>query len=352
MNAKTHIAEQYVAPLLPYLKREDVTELCINRPKEVLLETRAGWETHSDESLTFSRLEGILKAVANQSRQQVGETSPILSATLPTGERLQVVMPPAVRQGHISLTIRKPAGVAFTLADYVEQGAFSETRHIGNSLLPDRDRKKVADGIAESDKTLLELIEKKDYEQFLTHAVNSHKNIVVSGSTGSGKTTLMKALIDKVNREERLLSIENVDELTLDATFPNSVPLFYSAGGSGRTAITQRQLMESALRMKPDRIFVAELIRGNEAFDFLQSINSGHPGSITSLHANTARLAFARLAILLKQSDTGAGLDYDVLRSMLAMTIDIVVQVNRVGPARKITELFYDPVATLWTLES
>ena len=150
---------------------------------------------------------------------------------------------------------------------------------------------------------LLKLLESQDYEAFMRLAVLSRKNILVSGPTGSGKTTWTKALIREIPSEERLITIEDAQELVLDR-HPNHVRLFYSKDDQGLARVTPKQLLESCLRMKPDRILLAEL-RAEEAFDYLRNVNSGHPGSITSVHAASAELAFEQLVLLVKQSPGG-----------------------------------------------
>ncbi len=132
---------------------------------------------------------------------------------------------------------------------------------------------------------------------------SAKQNILVSGPTGSGKTTWTKALIREIPTQERLISIEDAQELVLDR-HPNHVRLFYSKGGQGRSRVTPKQLLEACLRMKPDRILLAEL-RAEEAFDYLRNVNSGHPGSITSIHAASADLAFEQLVLLVKQNEAG-----------------------------------------------
>ena len=142
----------------------------------------------------------------------------------------------------------------------------------------------------------------QDYEAFMRLAVASRKNILVSGPTGSGKTTWTKALIREIPAEERLITIEDAQELVLDR-HPNHVRLFYSKDDQGLARVTPKQLLESCLRMKPDRILLAEL-RAEEAFDYLRNVNSGHPGSITSVHAGELR-ARLRAAGAARQAKPG-----------------------------------------------
>jgi type IV secretion system protein VirB11 len=320
---------QYLSPLRPLLDDPAHTEIVVNRPNEAMTESRNGWETHS-VSLPFNRLSHLAKLIATRSGQSVGEMQPLLSATLPTGERVQIAVPPATLSGIISLTIRKPSTVLYTLEQYRRQGMFDACADVG--IDPD-----------ETERDLLRLKQERRYDEFLRRAVLARKNIVLSGSTGSGKTTFLKTLIRLIPTEERLISIENVDELRLGDSHPNGMSLFYSAGGQGKAPVSQRELLEASLRMRPDRIFLAELIRGNEAFYYLRNVNSGHPGSMTTIHSGSARMAFEQLALFIRESDGGAGMDRSDVKHLLYMCVDVVVQICNLRGKRIVTEIDYDP---------
>lgn len=319
---------QHLRHLTPFLAREGVTEVCVNRPGEVWVESREGWSQHDAPALTYHELDGLARTVASHTSQRISQSSPILSATLPSGERIQIVRPPATLKDTISLTIRKPPSYRFQLDDYEKQGAFAGTTDATLEL-------------SALDRELLEL-RNSDPAAFLRKAVQGRKNIIVSGSTGSGKTTLMRALLDQVPISERLLSVENVDELMLYQSHPNSVSLFYSAGGQGAANVSQKELIESALRMNPSRVFVAELIRGEDAFYYLRNVNSGHPGSITSMHANNARLAIEQLVLFVKES-AGASLSRTDIKALINLCVDVIVQISVINGQRKITEIYYEP---------
>lgn len=320
--------------LKPFLDNSENTEIVINKPHEVLTESKKGWEYHSVPALSFRVCMDLAKLTATYTKQSLDERHPIISGTLPHGERIQVVIPPVTLQGQVSITIRKPSSIAFTLDDYEEQGLFSDC-----SI----DRK----GLLKEDDDLLNLLKKRDFISFFKLAVSSQKNIIISGSTGSGKTTFCRSLLNLVPEDERLISIEDVDELKLYETHPNSTSLFYSSGKHGVSPITQQQLLESSLRMKPDRIFVAELIRGNEAFYYLRNVNSGHPGSITTLHANSTRLAFEQLMLFIKESNAGNTLGREDIKQLLYMCVDIIVQIRNIRGKRRITEVYFDPMKKL-----
>lgn len=322
---------EYLTPLRPFLEQADITEVCVNRPFEVFTEGQNGWRKHPAPDLSFELCEQLVRLIASYTEQRCDETSPILSATLPYGERVQVVIPPAVPPGCVSLTIRKPPAVSLSLEDYEQAGAFEDC----TDAVPE---------LTAQERQLMALKEQRQWKAFLQLAVASRQNIIVSGATGSGKTTFMKALIALAPASERLITIENVDELGLYRTHPNAVGLFYSAGGQGRSKVTQQHLLESALRMKPDRIFLAELIRGDEAFYLLRNVNSGHPGSITSMHANSARMALEQLVLFIKESQAGHNMSREDIKQMLFLCVDIIVQFKVINGRRRVSEVYYDPV--------
>ncbi len=314
--------------LEPLLANPEITEICINRPQEAFVETGSGWRR---EVLPFASLEWcrrLAKLVANSTRQRVDESSPLLSASLPGGERIQIVLPPATSQGCVAITIRRPSDEVWSVAELCRRGIFRMTRRASDSL-------------DETETELLRLLEAKDYEAFMRLAVVSRKNILVSGATGSGKTTWTKALIREIPGEERLVTIEDAQELVLDR-HSNHVRLFYSKDGQGLARVTPKQLLESCLRMKPDRILLAEL-RSEEAFDYLRNVNSGHPGSITSVHAASAELAFEQLVLLVKQSRAGQELAREDIKSLLYLLVDIVIQFGVENHQRFVKEIWYEP---------
>jgi type IV secretion system protein VirB11 len=314
--------------LRPLLANSDVMELCINRPKEAFVETREGWRREPLPFADFEWCSRLAKLVANSTQQRIDATAPLLSASLPTGERVQIVMPPATTAGCVAIAIRRPADQVWSIEELGRRGIFRGTRHSGQKL----------DGTEEE---LLRLLASSDYEAFMRLAVHSRKNILVSGPTGSGKTTWTKALIREIPSDERLVTIEDAKELVLDR-HPNHVRLYYSKDDQGVARVTPKQLLESCLRMKPDRILLAEL-RAEEAFDYLRNVNSGHPGSITSVHATTAELAFEQLVLLVKQNPGGRELARGDIKSLLYLLIDVVIQFGVERHERFIKEIWFDP---------
>ncbi|MGH8254618.1 MAG: P-type DNA transfer ATPase VirB11 [Steroidobacteraceae bacterium] len=314
--------------LRPWLANGEITELCINRPGEVFVETGQGWRREALNFADFDWCRRLAKLVANATRQRIDEESPLLSASLPGGERIQIVLPPASAPGCVAITIRRPSDRVWTLAELTGRGLFRATRPAND--LPDA-----------TEAELVRLLQARSYEAFMRLAVISRKNIIVSGPTGSGKTTYTKALIREIPAEERLITIEDAQELVLDR-HPNHVRLFYSKDDQGLARVTPKQLLESCLRMRPDRILLAEL-RSEEAFDYLRNVNSGHPGSITSVHAASAALAFEQLVLLVKQSRAGAELARADIKNLLYLLVDIVIQFGVEHHQRIVKEIWYDP---------
>jgi type IV secretion system protein VirB11 len=323
---------EFLRPLREHLDEPGVLEVCVNRPGELLIETGTGWHTAAAPALTLERCLSLATAVATFSDQQINQARPLLSATLPSGERIQVVIPPAVTRGTVSITIRKPSSMVKRLKDFEREGLFERTAAVCRTspceLLP-------------FEAELLALKNARRYADFLRLAVRRHQTIVVSGKTGSGKTTFMKGLVEEVPKHERLITIQDTSELTLPS-HPNVVHLFYSKDAQGTAMVSAKSLLEACLRMKPDRIFLAE-VRGNECFYFVRLAASGHPGSITSVHAGSCALAFEQMALMIRESGAGGGLRMHEIKWLLGVVVDVVVQFDRDERGRFISELFYEP---------
>ena len=282
--------------------------------------------------MTLERCRSLATAVATFSDQQISQERPLLSATLPSGERVQFVIPPAVTRDTVSITVRKPADVIRRLDDFEREGLFERTLSASRNQLGGCQAVRARAGGTEG---------RGRYADFLRLAVRQQQTIVVSGKTGSGKTTFMKGLVEEVPQHERLITIQDTAELTLP-NHPNVVHLFYSKDAQGTAKVTAKSLLEACLRMKPDRIFLAE-VRGDECFHFVRLAASGHPGSITSVHAGSCALAFEQMALMIRESAAGGGLRMDEIKWLLAVVVDIVVQFDRDERGRFISELTYAP---------
>ena len=325
---ETAFLDNFILPLKPFIDNPDLTEICINRPQEVFIEGKQGWKKYQISELTYPWLEQLSNSIAAYTKQDISANQPIVSCSLPAGERVQIVIPPATEKDCISITIRKPNSKTFSLQELEQNGLFNETAVSSSE-------------INSEEHTLCALRDKKDWMTFFDLAVKSRKNILISGATGSGKTTFSKTLIRSIPEHERIITIEDTRELVV--ANENRVHMLYSKDGQGLAKIGPKHLLESALRMRPDRILLQEL-RDGTAFFYLRNVNSGHPGSITTVHANSAALAFEQLTLLVKESEGGKDLARDDIRTMLYMFVDVVVQMKKENGKFLITEVFYDPL--------
>lgn len=335
-TSDTFLDYQYqVLGIADHLAGSDVTEICINRPGEIHLETAHGWRREVVPSLTLERARQFCIAAVNESNtgQRLTDADPIVSLTFPTGQRAQFVIAPACEAGQISITIRLPSTQARSLRQYEQEGFFA------GIVEPDG-------ALHAHDVELMHLKSRGKYADFFRRAVEYRKNIVVAGATGSGKTTFMKALVEHIQQRERIVTIEDARELFI--AHPNRVHLLYSKGGQSSAAVNPRTCMEACLRMRPDRIILAEL-RGDETFYFMRNCASGHPGTITSCHAGSTRQAWDQLALMVKASREGAALEYAIIQRLLRLTIDIVVHVQAQDGQRRISGIDFDPARSVLT---
>lgn len=300
-----------------------ITEFAINRPGEYWIEAGGEWSCIEHPSLTIHELRGLTTAMAVFNKSKVDRDSPIASLTLPDGERCQVVMPPVCTDETVSITIRKPSQSRFTLDDYEKSGR----------LLPAIAT--IGDKIASWEESLVALMEAGRFKEFFELAVKYKLNVVTVGGTGSGKTTFSKALIDLYPPSRRIFTIEDAHELTTPY-HKNAVHLFFSAKHSAKSVLA------STMRMKPDHIFLTEL-RGDEAWDYLMALRSGHTGSVTSIHANDCAGALFKIGSYIKQSDVGRGLDMSYIMSEVKTTIDVVVYFENT----KLKQIYYNPAEKL-----
>ncbi len=311
--------DSLLAPLAPWLGRPDVTDVYINRPEELWIETLGGEiETHACPALTEPVLLRLARQIAARTAQGISRAHPLLGATLPDGSRVQVVAPPAARET-IVLAIRKHVAADRTLADYAGDGSFEDLRMGDVALASVRP---------------LRQIDPTNAVTFLADSVRERHNILIAGGTSTGKTTFLNALLKEIPREERLILIEDTPELEL--VHRNSLGLLASRSALCEADVSAEDLLIAALRMRPDRIILGEL-RGREAFTFLRSVNTGHPGSMTTIHADSPQRAVEQLALLVLQS--GAQLRWEDVLQYVRASIDVYVQLEREGGRRKVSAL-------------
>lgn len=305
---------QYLAPLQQWLADPNVTDIYINQPAEVWIEYVAGGIDRIDvPALTSKTLERLARQIAAFAHQGISREHPILSATLADGARAQIILPPATR-GSVAIAIRRHAVVSRSLMDYAEDGSF-----------------KLSEVATPSDK-LSATLASHGPATMLREAVCLKRNILISGGTSTGKTTFLNALLREVPRHERLILIEDTPEIVVQ--HENMVGLLAARSELGETLVSADDLLNASLRMRPDRIILGE-IRSREAFTFLRAINTGHPGSMSTIHADTPDRAFEQLALLVLQ--TGTQLRRSDVVDYARSVIDVIVQLERTPVGRTIS---------------
>ena len=300
--------EAYLEPFRAWLDQADVTELLVNRPGEVWIEQRGQMTRHEAPSVDDSLLQRLAEQVARVSNQGVSRERPLLAAMLPNGARVQFVAPTATR-AHWALAIRRHCLLDLPLDAYASG--------------PLQPIKKSAASSPEADPI-----------GFLREAVKERKTILISGGTSTGKTTFLNALLREVPVEERVIVVEDTAEVQLHG--PNDLGLIAVKGELGEALINTDDLLQAALRLRPDRILLGEL-RGKEAVSFLRAVNTGHPGSFSTIHANSTSGALEQLALMVMQS--GLGLSRGETIDYAKSVVDVVVQLGREGAQRKIVAI-------------
>ena len=318
-EAAGYYLDSFLAPLSPWLERADVTDIWINRAGEVWVETLGGGiERHDEPALDEKLLTRLARQIAAGAAQGINRAQPLLAASLPDGSRVQVVAPPATRGGH-AFAIRRHVASELSLADWAEEGAFDGLRPRKAGLEQD-----------EAYRTL----SGKEAAGYLAEAVRARRNVLVAGGTSTGKTTFLNALLAEIPPGERLILIEDTEELRL--AHANAVGLIAARGHLAEAEVSAEDLLIAALRMRPDRIILGEL-RGSEAFTFLRAVNTGHPGSMTTIHADTPRRAIEQLALLVLQA--GTRLSREDVRHYVRDSVDVFVQLERRDGKRQVAEV-------------
>jgi type IV secretion system protein VirB11 len=312
--------DHYLGALAPFLEADDVTDIYINRPNEVWVERLGGIaERITVDGLDALVLERLSRQIAALSAQGINREHPLLSASLPDGSRVQIAMAPATR-GDVAIAIRKYVVTDLRVDDYAQAGAFNTIRNTSErSSLQAR---------------LTALYAKGNFAAVLKTAVQERCNIFISGGTSSGKTTFLNALIKEIDPAERLILIEDTPELKV--SHENAVGLIASRSALREATVTMEDLLNASLRMRPDRIILGEL-RGPEAFTFLRAVNTGHPGSMTTIHADSPERAIEQLVLLVLES--GTHLDRDSIHHYVRSSIDVYVQLGRIDGRRVVTAI-------------
>ena len=292
--------DAYLEPFRRWLERDTVTEIIVNRPGEIWIEDaeHPGMRRIKAAQIDDKLVQRLAEQVARVSHQGINREHPLLGATLPDGARIQFCGPPATRK-HWAMAIRRHRRLDLPLDAY-DAGPLRPPRE---TPMPDAAAQPIA---------------------FLRAAIGAKKTILISGGTSTGKTTFLNAMLGEIPREERVILVEDTPELRLPGE--NGVGLIAVKGELGEAKVTPNELLQAALRLRPDRIVLGEL-RGAESVSFLRAINTGHPGSFSTIHANSRRGALEQLSLMVMQ--TGIGLSRTDTIAYAASVIDVVVQLDR-----------------------
>lgn len=313
--------EQYLAPLRNYLVDEGINEIVINPDGSIFIEKSGSANMQQvPVELPVQSIKRLGAQLAGESKNTLGSQNPIVSGRVHVWGyplRVQVVVEPAIDSG-VSLSIRKylkrtldSTKIEFVAGAQIKVDQAREDRH----------------------KQISELANAGDLQGLFRQAIDERFNILIAGGTSSGKTTVARSLISMSDQEERIITIEDAQELF--PPHPNKVELIASRKeGSERSP---SRLLESCLRMRPDRIILGE-IRGVEAYDFLEAINTGHPGAITTIHSDSPELALDRLALMVMRA--GLQMSHGEIVSYARRTIDLIVQVGRRNGKRGVLEVY------------
>ena len=284
-----------LGPIEPLLKDPTVTDILVNTYRNVFVERDGQLHTTPVQFKDDRHLLRIIDRIVSAVGRRVDESQPMVDARLSDGSRVNAIIPPLAVDGPL-LSIRKFAPIPIDMPKLVEIGA-----------LP------------------------KEFAEILEGIVRSRRNVLISGGTGSGKTTMLNAMSAFIGEAERILTIEDAAELQLQQIHVARLET-RPANIEGKGEVTQRELVKNALRMRPDRIIVGE-VRGGEAFDMLQAMNTGHEGSMTTIHANTCRDALSRLEQMIGMS--GLELSAKAMREQIASAINVVIQIQRMSDGQR-----------------
>ena len=298
--------DAYLAPFQRWLGRDTVTEIMVNRPGEVWIEDASdpGMRRIETPEIDDRLVQRLAEQVARVSHQGINREHPLLGATLPDGARIQFCGPPASRK-HWTMAIRRHRRLDLPLDAY-DAGPLKGEQRVD---MPDPQAQPI---------------------EYLREAIRHRKTILVSGGTSTGKTTFLNAMMGEIPAEERVVLVEDTPELRFPGE--NCVGLVAVKGELGEAKVTANELLQAALRLRPDRIVLGEL-RGSESVSFLRAINTGHPGSFSTIHANSLRGALDQLSLMVMQ--TGIGLSREDTVAYAASVIDVIVQLGRDGEGKR-----------------
>ena len=310
-----------------FLPLAGLTEIAINRPGEIHTKINGQWQKH-DSAVTLRQCHAFAKALASWNEDNIDDTSPILSATLGSGERVQTIIPPACERNTVSITLRNPSFEQKTHQSWIDTGFYNR--------IAGKERNE------SNDDELTRCYNNGDIPHFIEKAVEYGKTLFIVGETGSGKTTYMKTLLHYIPSHLRLTTIEDNPEICF-YHHANYVHLFYPADAGEDAIITPSRLIRANYRMNPDRILLAE-IRGREAWDALKIIGSGHEGLITSLHAGSPEECIEGIIDRCYENPDCKNIPFDVLLRKVLKCVDIIVSVDIHGDIRRMGDIYFKPI--------
>lgn len=302
-----------LSPLDRWRDDPATVDICINRPGEVFVRQHGRFERH-EVPLDFDDLYDIAVLAGSLNQQNVSDAFPLLGADLPDGERLQAVLPPCVPAGTVSLTMRVHEDGVAPLARATERYKTDRWNQWAS-----RKQAQQADRA-----TLLAAYDSGDIVRFFEEAVRLKFGMILCGATGAGKSTYLKSVMSAINPYERIITIENALEVSI-VNQPNHVRLLYSHGDQSVAQVTQTELLQAYLRMRPDRGCVGELRDPEAAYVFISECSTGHPGSPSTIHGKDAPQAASRLFNLFKASESGKTFDKDMIIAFLGLAVDVIV---------------------------
>lgn len=310
-----------------FLVLDGLTEIAINRPGEIHTKINEQWQMHGS-TVTLRQCHAFAKALASWNDDNIDDTSPILSATLESGERVQAIIPPACERNTVSITLRNPSFEQKTHQSYINAGFYN--RVAGKERAESKDEE------------LSRYYSTGNIPGFIEKAVEYGRTIFIVGETGSGKTTYMKTLLHYIPQHLRLTTIEDNPEIRF-YRHTNYVHLFYPADAGADAIVTPGRLIRANYRMNPDRILLAE-IRGHEAWDALKIIGSGHEGLITSMHAGSPEECIEGIIDRCYEHPDCKNIPFNVLLRKVLKSVDIIVSVNIEGDIRRMGETYFKPL--------
>lgn len=308
-----------LSPLKKWFEDPSVSEIIINRPKEVIIESNGSMKSYVIAEYDMKTLMRLFQLIVNEQKGILDEAHPIFSGNIYDGSRVQLVISPVSRYPIMSIrrVILSPRCLNEYPAYYFAQ--------------------KLSQDAKKHHQQLHALFKHKNWAAFIQAAILAKKNIVISGGTSSGKTTFLNTCLQEIPVNERLVLLEDTREISI--SHPNQVSLITNESAN----IDLQQLLKCSLRLRPDRMIIGEL-RGKEIMGFVDACISGHPGGMTTIHANNTELAFLRMMQLFKLNNVPSMSDDDIL-STLKSVVDVIIQLEKTPNGRCITDIYYRDVS-------